>query len=228
MSLFIDRRQAGRVLASSLRRYAGRPDVVVLALPRGGVPVAYEVARTLRAPLDIFVVRKLGVPGHEEFAMGALAPGGVCVFDERIADGLGIPQEDVSRALHSAVRELTRREHAYRGDRPPIDVSGRTVILVDDGLATGSTMRAAIAALRRQSPAWIVVAVPVAARETCAELSVEADDVVCAATPQPFHAVGLWYEDFSQTPDDDVRELLAAAEREQKKRPEEQARGLPG
>lgn len=227
MSLFMDRRQAGRVLASSLRSYAGRPDLVVLALPRGGVPVAYEIARALRAPLDVFVVRKLGVPGHEELAMGALAPDGVCILDERIVGGLDISSEDISRAVRHQRRELVRREHAYRGEQPPVDVSDRTVILVDDGLATGSTMRAAIEALRRQHPARIVAAVPVAAPETCGEMSAVADEMMCAATPQPFHAVGLWYEDFSQTSDAEVRELLEAA-RERGQRPEEEVREQPG
>ena len=214
MSLFTDRRHAGRVLAAALREYAGRRDLVVLALPRGGVPVAYEVARALHAPLDVFVVRKLGVPGHEELAMGALAPGGLCVLNEDVVRQLDITRQDIVRAARREHEELVRRERAYRGERLRTDVMGRIVLLVDDGLATGSSMRAAIRALRQQQPARIVVAVPVAAPETCAELAAEADDVVCAATPEPFHAVGLWYEDFSQTRDEEVRELLDAADGE--------------
>jgi predicted phosphoribosyltransferase len=213
VSLFTNRRQAGRVLASALRSYAGRADLLVLALPRGGVPVAYEVARSLAAPLDVFVVVELGVPGHEEFAMGALAPGGLCVIDERIVQGLGIARQDIERSARRQHRELVRRERAYRGERPRASASGRTVILVDDGLVTGSTMRAAIRALREQQPAAVVAAVPVAAHETCVELSGDAEDVVCTATPDPFHAVSLWYDDFSQPSDEDVRLLLETAER---------------
>ena len=213
---FRDRREAGQVLADRLTAYAGRPDVLVLALPRGGVPVAYEVARALGAPLDVFLVRKLGVPGQEELAMGAVATGGVRVLNEQVVGALGIPPSVIEAVAAWQQQELVRRERLYRGDRPPPDVRGRTVILVDDGLATGSTMRAALAALRRQQPARLVVAVPTAAPETCDELRAEADDVVCATTPEPFDSVGLWYEDFSQTTDDEVRELLgqAAAERD--------------
>ena len=207
--LFRDRRAAGRQLAAKLARYAERPDVVVLALPRGGVPVAYEVAQALGAPLDVFVVRKLGVPGHEELAMGAVATGGVRVLNEPIVRALGIPEHVIDTVAAREQAELARRERVYRGDRPPLDVRGRTVILVDDGLATGATMQAAVQALRQQQPARIVVAVPTAAPETCEALRAKVDDVVCAVTPDPFYAVGLWYDDFSQTTDDEVRELLA-------------------
>jgi putative phosphoribosyl transferase len=210
---FRDRRDAGQALAEKLALYAGRPDIVVLALPRGGVPVAYEVARALGAPLDAFLVRKLGLPGHEELAMGAVATGGVRVLNEDIVRALGIPPHVIDAVAAWQYEELTRRERLYRGDRPPADVRGRTVILVDDGLATGATMRAALAALRRQQPARLVVAVPTAALETCDEMRAEADDVVCATTPEPFYSVGLWYEDFSQTTDDEVRELLERARR---------------
>ena len=207
--LFRDRRAAGRLLAAKLARYAERPDVVVLALPRGGVPVAYEVARALGAPLDVFVVRKLGLPGHEEVAMGAVATGGVRVLNEQITRALAIPEHVIDAITAREQEELARRERVYRGDRPPLDVRGRTVILVDDGLATGATMQAAVQALRQQQPARIVVAVPTAAPETCEALRAKVDDVVCAVTPDPFYAVGLWYDDFSQTTDDEVRELLA-------------------
>lgn len=210
--LFRDRRQAGELLAERLRQhYAGRPDVLVLALPRGGVPVGFEVARALRAPFDVFLVRKLGVPGHEELAMGAIASGGVRVFNEDIVETLGIPAASIERAALAEQAELERRERDYRGARPPPRIRGRTIILVDDGLATGATMRAAALALRRQGPAGIVVAVPVAAAETCEELRTEVDETVCAFTPERFQAVGDWYEDFSQTTDQEVRELLARA-----------------
>jgi putative phosphoribosyl transferase len=208
---FQDRTEAGRLLAQKLREYANRDDVVVLALPRGGVPVGFEVARALNAPLDVFVVRKLGVPGHEEFAMGAIASGGVRVLNADVVDGLGIPQAVIDRVAESEERELERREREYRGDRPAVDVRGRTVILVDDGLATGSSMRVATMALREMQPAQIVVAVPVGSPETCAEFEAEVDKVVCAATPQPFWAVGQWYSDFSQTNDEEVRVLLRRA-----------------
>lgn len=206
--IFRNRTDAGRQLASKLAKYAGRADVVVLALPRGGVPVAFEVARELKAPLDIFLVRKLGVPAQKELAMGAIASGGVLVRNEDVVRYLSISDEVIDSVAASEQRELERRERAYRDAQPPLEVKGRIVILVDDGLATGSTMRAAVAALRQQEPKRIVVAVPVAAPETCAELRAEVDEVVCAATPRPFHGVGLWYEDFSQTTDEEVRELL--------------------
>jgi putative phosphoribosyl transferase len=218
MGLYIDRRHAGRVLASALDKYAGRADLVVLALPRGGVPVAYEAAQHLGAPLDVFVVRKLGVPGHEELAMGALASGGLCVLNQDVVRSLGISKEDILRVARQENQELSRREHTYRGERAPVDVSGKAVILIDDGLATGSTMRAAIQAVRQKKPARVVAAVPVAPPETCSEMSDEADDMVCAVTPEPFYAVGPWYADFSQTTDEEVRELLEASRREQERR----------
>lgn len=205
------RREAGQVLARLLQHYKGRDDVVVLALPRGGVPVAYEVARSLGAPLDVFLVRKLGVPGQEELAMGAIASGGVRVLVESVIRQLAIPPAIVQAAAEREGRELERRERDYRGDRPVPEVAGRTVILVDDGIATGASMRAAIAALRALRPARLVVAVPVAAPETCRELAALVDEVVCALTPERFTAVGLWYEDFSPTTDDEVRALLADA-----------------
>ena len=209
--VYRDRIEAGKRLAAKLTDYADRPDVLVLALPRGGVPVAYEVARALRAPLDIFLVRKLGVPGHEELAMGAIATGGVRVLNEDVVSYLRVPGEVIDAVAADEMRELERRERAYRGERPAPDVRGKTVILVDDGLATGSTMRAAAAALRQQRPARIVVAVPVSAPQTCDEYRMGVDEIVCAVTPEPFYAVGQWYADFSQTTDEEVRELLARA-----------------
>jgi len=206
---FRNRNEAGRQLAEKLKAYADRPDVLVLALPRGGVPVAYEVARALGVPLDVFVVRKLGIPGHEELAMGAVATGGVRVLNDQIVQRLGIPEYVIDAVAAREEQELARRERLYRGNRPPPDVRGRTVILVDDGLATGATMRAAVMALRQLQPARIVVAVPTASSETREELRPEVDDIVCAITPEPFLAVGHWYEDFSQTTDDEVRHLLA-------------------
>ena len=210
-SPFVDRADAGRELARALNRFVGTPTLAVLALPRGGVPVAFEVARALRAPLDVFVVRKLGVPSHEELAMGAVASGGVWVINRDVVDTLRIPRERIEQAARAELAEIGPREAAYRDGRPPISVRGKTVILVDDGLATGSTMRAAVAAVRRESPEKIVVAVPTSSRDTCAEMRAEADEVVCAMTPEPFVAVGLWYRDFSQTTDGEVRELLARA-----------------
>jgi predicted phosphoribosyltransferase len=209
--IFRDRRDAGRRLAAELSGYAGQSDVLVLALPRGGVPVAYEVSRALHAPLDVFMVRKLGFPGYEELAMGAIATGGVRVLDEDLLRMLEIPPEAIERVTEIELSELERRERKYRGDRPPPDVRGKTVILIDDGLATGSTMRAAVAALKKEGAKKIVVAVPVAPPETCRALRAQVDDIVCAVTPEPFRAVGLWYADFSQTTDDEVRELLARA-----------------
>lgn len=211
--IFRDRADAGRRLAAELTDYADRPDVLVLALPRGGVPVAYEVAKALRAPLDVFLVRKLGVPGHEELAMGAIASGGVRVLNEDVVRYSRISGNMIDRVTEREQRELERRERAYRDDRPAPEVSGRTVILIDDGLATGSTMRAAAAALRAKQPAQLVVAVPVAAPETCDEFRSEVDAIVCAVTPEPFRGVGLWYDDFSQTTDEEVRDLLARAAR---------------
>jgi len=211
--LFRDRHDAGRQLAARLTAYANRPDVLVLALPRGGVPVAYEVAQALNAPLDIFLVRKLGVPGHEELAMGAIASGGILVLNDDVVRRLRIPRMLIDAVIEKEKQELARRERLYRGDRPPPEVRDRIVLLIDDGLATGATMRAAAAALRRQKPARLVVAVPIAAPSTCAELEDDTDEVICAATPEPFHAVGLWYRDFSPTTDEEVRELLQRAAR---------------
>jgi predicted phosphoribosyltransferase len=208
---FATRREAGEKLAEKLAAYANSPDLIVLALPRGGVPVGYEVARALHAPLDVFLVRKLGVPGYEELAMGAIATGGVRVLNHEVTSQMDIPEPVIDAVAQRENEELQRRERLYRQDRPEPNVRGRTVILVDDGLATGSTMRAAAAAIRQMQPAKIVVAVPVAARETCEELQEEVDEVICAVTPEPFMAVGAWYADFSQTTDDEVRELLQRA-----------------
>jgi putative phosphoribosyl transferase len=210
-SPFRDRTEAGRRLAEKLARYAGLPDSIVLALPRGGVPVAYQVAMALNAPLDAYLVRKLGVPGHEELAMGAIATGGVRVLVPEVIREAGVPEHVVERVTQQELRELERRERAFRGDRPPPEVQGRTVILVDDGLATGATMRAAVTALKQQRPGRIVVAVPTAAPQTCESLRHEVDEVVCAIMPEPFYAVGLWYDDFAQTTDDEVRALLERA-----------------
>lgn len=205
---FRNRSEAGTILGELLGSYRGRSDVLVLGLPRGGVPVAYEVARVLQAPLDIFIVRKLGVPGQEELAMGAIASGGIRTLNSSLLQDVNIPPEEIEKAIAREENELTRQEHLYRGDRASPDVTGRTIIVVDDGLATGSTMRAAIAALRLQNPARIVVAVPTAAADICEELRKEADEVVCAMTPEPFHAVSLWYDDFTQTSDAEVAHLL--------------------
>ena len=209
--LFHDRTEAGRVLAADLAAYAGRSDVIVLGLPRGGVPVAYEVARALGAPLDVFLVRKLGLPGQEEFAMGALASGGIGLINEQVVEAYGISDAEIEAISAAEQRELERRERSYRDGRPLTELAGRTVILVDDGLATGFTMRAAVLSIRLESPARIVVAVPVAAAETCDEFREIVDDIVCSETPEPFQAVGIWYEDFAQTTDAQVHELLSAA-----------------
>jgi erythromycin esterase-like protein/predicted phosphoribosyltransferase len=208
---FKDRREAGRALAGRLSRYANTPGLIVLGLPRGGVPVAYEIAIALGAPLDVFVVRKLGVPGHDELAMGAIAAGGVQVLNEQLIDDLSIPRGSIHHVVAREQRELDRRDALYRGARPHPDLAGRTAVLVDDGLATGATMEAAVAAARQQKAARIIVAAPVGARDTCRRLADIADEVVCAQTPEPFDAVGLWYERFDQTTDAEVTALLAAA-----------------
>ena len=207
---FADRADAGRRLAERLGAYAGRGDVIVLGLPRGGVPVAAEVARSLPAPLDVCVVRKLGVPGDEELALGAIAAGGVLVLNDRVVSGLHLSDEAIAAVAAVEHAELRRREQAYRGERPPADVAGRTVIVVDDGLATGATMRAAVRAVRMRAPARVVVAVPVAAPETCAALGPEVDEVVCALRPSDFRSVGGWYDDFAPTTDDEVRRCVTS------------------
>ena len=209
--LFRDRQEAGVALAAQLARFGNDPSVVVLGLPRGGVPVAYEVARALHVPLDVFVVRKLGVPGHRELAMGAIASGGVRVLNPDVVNALGIPPNMIDAVADQEQKELERQQRDYRGDGPFPDLKGRTVIVVDDGLATGSTMRAAVKALRLMEPRRIVVAAPVAAAETCRSLAKEADEMVCVNTPEAFHAVSLWYQEFSQTTDDEVRALLKSA-----------------
>lgn len=209
--IFQDRTDAGRRLALKLKHYRDRPNVVVLGLPRGGVPVAYEVAQALNAPLDIFVVRKLGVPGYEEMAMGAIATGDVRYLNQDLVQKLQIAPEAIDQVAAIEQRELERREQAYRGGRPAPELRDRIVILVDDGLATGATMQAAVMALRQQHPAKMVVAVPVAASETCAAFEREVDEVICAETPQMFRAVGLWYQKFDQTTDQEVRDLLRQA-----------------
>ncbi len=208
---FSNRHDAGRQLAKQLMEYAVRPGVIVLGLARGGVPVAYEVARRLGVPLDVFVVRKLGVPGYEETAMGAIASGEVCVLNESLIADIGLTRAAVDRVRSGEQLELERREIAYRGSRPPVDVHGSTVIVVDDGLATGATMKAAVSALRKRGAARIVVAVPVASPQACVELRSEVDRCVCVLTPPDFYGVGVWYEDFTQTTDDTVRSLLVHA-----------------
>jgi putative phosphoribosyl transferase len=213
--LFRNRTEAGQQLANKLRNYANQPDAIVLGLPRGGIPVAYEVAKALNLPLDVFLVRKLGTPSHEELAMGAIASGGARVLNDEVVQSLRISEAAIEEEAQKEKQELDRREKAYRGDRPPLDVSDRTVILVDDGLATGSTMHAAAIALREQNPKQIVAAVPVSAPETCQEYKVEVDKIICAETPRPFRAVGLWYDQFPQTTDDEVRDLLQRAAQEQ-------------
>jgi putative phosphoribosyl transferase len=205
---FYSRQEAGAELADQLRKYRGRNDVIVLALPRGGVPVAYEVAEALDAPLDVFLVRKLGMPGHSELAMGAIASGGVRVLNEDVIQAYRIPEQAIDAVARNEEEELKRREREYREGRPPLDLAAKTVILVDDGLATGSTMRAAVEAVRLHRPARVIVAVPVGAPSTCEEFADIADETICARTPAPFFAVGQWYQDFSQTSDDEVRTLL--------------------
>jgi len=208
LALFANRSDAGKKLAQDLMEYKGRHDVVVLALPRGGVPVAYEVAQALGAPLDILLVRKLGVPGQEELAMGAIASGGVRVLNSDVLQALNIPGNVVDAVADREQRELERRELEYRGNRPHPDLAGKIVILIDDGLATGASMRAAIEAVRSQNPAKVVVAVPTGSAETCEEFEKITDQIVCNTTPAPFYGVGAWYEDFAQTSDEEVRELL--------------------
>lgn len=209
--IYRDRSDAGRRLAARLTHHAGDPSVLVLGLPRGGVPVAAEVADALGAPLDVYVVRKLGVPGQRELAMGAIGSGGVRVMNDRVLRAAGVAPEEIEEVIREEERELERRERTLRGERPPPEVEGRTIVLVDDGIATGSTMRAAIAALQARGARKIVVAVPIAASETCAELAGEVDEVVCAATPDPVRAISIWYEDFGQTTDAQVRELVESA-----------------
>lgn len=211
---FRDRQAAGRALADRLDRYAERDDVMILALPRGGVPVGFEIAAALKLPLDILIVRKLGVPGHEELALGAIASGGIEVFNPSLIATLGITPQQIEAVLQRERRELERREQAYRGDRPRPDLAARTVILIDDGVATGATMRAAVAALSEAGLAKLVVAIPTASREACDELRRQVDDLVCLAVPEPYIAVGAWYRTFAQTSDSEVRELLARAEAE--------------
>lgn len=210
-ALFRDRRDAGKQLAKKLTEYAGRKDVIVLALPRGGVPVAYEVALALHVPLDIFIVRKLGWPGHEEMAIGAIASGGVKVLNDDIVRYLNIPEALIDAVARRELQEMERRERAYRENRPAFQLKDRTVIIVDDGLATGASMRAAVFGVRNQSPAKIVIAVPTSAMETCEALEHEVDRIICATTPEPFYGVSRWYEDFSQTTDEEVRTLLQDA-----------------
>jgi putative phosphoribosyl transferase len=207
---FANRADAGRRLAERLGAYAGRDDVIVLGLPRGGVPVAAEVARSLHAPFDVCVVRKLGVPGDEELALGAIAAGGVLVLNDRVVADLHLSDQAIADVAAVELAELHRREQAYRGERPPVDVAGRTVLVIDDGLATGATMRAAVRAVRMRAPARVVVAVPVAAAGTCAALGPEVDEVVCALRPSDFRSVGGWYDDFSATTDDEVRRCVTS------------------
>ena len=209
--LFRDRTEAGQKLARKLKAYANRQDVLVLGLPRGGVPVAFEVAKALNAPLDVFLVRKLGVPGREELAMGAIASGGVRIINQDVVENRQISSEAIARTAAVEQRELERREFAYRGNRPPLDLSDRTVILVDDGLATGATMHAAAIAIRKKQPKQIIAAVPVSALEVCNEFQVEVDKIICDETPKPFFAVGIWYQNFSQTTDAQVQKLLQIA-----------------
>lgn len=212
--VYHNRREAGQILAQHLSAYAQRPDVIVLALPRGGVPVGFEIARALEVPLDVFLVRKLGVPGQEELAMGAIASGGVRVLNESVLLSLGIGEAEIEEASRQELAEMRRREDSYRHGRPAPDLHGKVTILVDDGLATGASMRAAVEAVRLQDPARIIVAVPTGAPETCQEFEAVADEVICSQMPEPFYAVGMYYQDFSQTTDEEVENLLARAARE--------------
>jgi putative phosphoribosyl transferase len=228
---FRNRVEAGQRLASRLTVYANRPDVLVMALPRGGVPVAYEVAKALHAPLDVIIVRKLGVPGQEELAMGAIASGGVCILNDDVVRMLAVPEKMINTVVAYERHELERREHLYRGNRPAYEVHGRTIIIVDDGMATGATMRAAIAAMKQQQPIRIIIAVPVAASATCDELAAQGDEVVCVFRQENFHAVGFWYTHFSQTTDEEVIDLLEQAARERRTRGteslEQRTRAMP-
>jgi putative phosphoribosyl transferase len=210
---FQNRREAGKLLALKLARYADRPDLLVLALPRGGVPVAFEVSQALRAPLDVFVVRKLGMPGNEELALGAIATGGGVAMNVDLVEAYRIPERVIESIAAREAEEIARRERLYRGDKPAPQISGRTVILIDDGLATGASMNAAIGTLRKQNPAKIVVGVPISAPEVCDEFHSGVDEIVCAITPEPFYSVGTWYQDFSPTTDEEVHELLEQADR---------------
>ncbi|WED44457.1 phosphoribosyltransferase [Legionella cardiaca] len=209
MDKFINRHEAGRILADQLKSYANNPDVIVLALPRGGAPVGYEIAKALSAPLDVFIVRKLGVPGHEELAMGAIASGSTVIFNEEIIDALHVSKEAIDSVIHSEEQELARRENMYRHNQPYPSLKNKIVILVDDGVATGATMRAAIKSLRKQNPARLVMAIPVAAYSTYQEMAKLVDEIICPLQPLHFYAVGLWYEDFAQTSDNEVSALLA-------------------
>lgn len=211
MDGFIDRKEAGEKLSQHLKKFAGRSDTIVLGLPRGGVPVAYEVSKKLNAPLDIFLVRKLGVPGHAELAMGAIASGGVRIINTDVVNSLNIPQEVIDMVGNEEAVELERRSSAYRGNRSPLNLKDKITILVDDGLATGSSMRAAVTAVEKLNPKKIVVAVPLAAQETCRYFQDYVDEVVCLMTPEPFYGVGYWYQDFSQTSDDEVVDYLNQA-----------------
>ena len=213
--LFKTRKEAGQRLTSDLKEYANRPDVIVLGLPRGGVPVAYEVARGLNAPLDVWLVRKLGAPGHEELAMGAIASGDTRILNKDVVRSLDVSKQAIDKVAAKEQQELERREKAYRGDLPPLELRDRTVLLVDDGLATGASMHAAAVALRQHDPKEIVAAVPVAAPETCQEFKIKVDKIICSETPQPFYAVGLWYDKFDQTTDQEVRDLMQRAASQQ-------------
>ncbi|MEQ8999462.1 MAG: phosphoribosyltransferase [Coleofasciculus sp. B1-GNL1-01] len=213
--IFKTRKEAGQRLTSDLKEYANRPDVIVLGLPRGGVPVAYEVARGLNAPLDVWLVRKLGAPGHEELAMGAIASGDTRILNKDVVRSLDVSKQAIDKVAAKEQQELERREKAYRGDLPPLELRDRTVLLVDDGLATGASMHAAAVALRQHDPKEIVAAVPVAAPETCQEFKIKVDKIICSETPQPFYAVGLWYDKFDQTTDQEVRDLMQRAASQQ-------------